>query len=371
MSAPVDPLAPTVKNELDFTIPLTQKIAHFVKKGGPMIVEQGPVTQQKDLKPGEVLVKIIYSGVCHTDLHVMKGDWPLDSIVPCIGGHEGAGYVVAIGDNTHTDLKIGSRVGIKWLAYSCGSCELCRKGYESSCEKAECSGFSVDGTFQQYCVSFADHVSPIPDGLSLKLAAPILCAGVTVWKAVKAADLIPGETIVISGAGGGLGHLAVQYATNMGLRVIALDGGDDKKALCEKLGAESFVDFTTSQDLVGDLKKATGGKGPHAAVVTASNAKAYEQALDYIRNGGILVVVGLPAEAYIKASVFFTVFRSLRIVGSYVGNRADAIQALDFAARGKVTTTVDKELPLESLPQVFDDMSAGKVVGRIVLNLWT
>ena len=114
------------------------------------------------------------------DLHVMRGDWPLNCKLPCIGGHEGAGYVVAISDNTQTDLQIGSRVGIKWLAYSCGACELCRKGLESSCEKAECSGFSVDGTFQQYCVSFAAHVTPIPDSLSLKMAAPIMCAGVTV-----------------------------------------------------------------------------------------------------------------------------------------------------------------------------------------------
>ncbi|KAF8317071.1 putative ADH1-alcohol dehydrogenase I [Clavulina sp. PMI_390] len=334
-----------------------------------MVVEDGPVTQPEDLKPGEVLVKLIYSGVCHTDLHVMKGDWPLQSKLPCIGGHEGAGYVVAIGKNTATDLTIGSRVGIKWLAYSCGACELCRKGYESSCLKAECSGFSVDGTFQQYCVSFADHVTPIPDGLSLKLAAPIMCAGVTVWKAIKAAELTPGETIVISGAGGGLGHLAIQYAVSIGLRVVALDAGAEKRALCTKLGAETFIDFSESKDLVGDLKKACGGTGPHAAIVTASSAKAYEQALDYLRNGGVLVVVGLPADAYIRASVFFTVFRSLRIVGSYVGNRADAVQAVDFAARDKVTTTVE-ELPLSALPKVFDDMSAGKVAGRIVLNLW-
>jgi propanol-preferring alcohol dehydrogenase len=229
----------------------------------------------------------------------------------------------------------------------------------------------VHGTFQQYAVSFADHVTPIPDGLSLKLAAPILCAGVTVWKAIKAAELTPGETIVISGAGGGLGHLAIQYATSIGLRVIALDAGEDKKALCAKLGAETFIDFTQTKDLIGDIKAATGGKGPHAAVVTASSAKAYEQALDYIRNGGTLVVVGLPAEATIRASVFFTVFRSLRIVGSYVGNRQDAVQALDFAARGKVVTSIDKELPLDALPQVFHDMESGKVVGRIVLNLWS
>jgi len=290
--------------------------------------------------------------------------------LPCIGGHEGAGYVVAFADNSQTDLQIGSRVGIKWLAFACGTCELCCKGLESSCEKAQCSGFSVDGTFQQYCVSYAAHVTPIPDRLSLKAAAPIMCAGVTVWKAIKTAELTAGETIVISGAGGGLGHLAIQYANAIGLRVIALDSGADKRALCEKLGVEAFVDYLESKDLVADLKQACGGKGPHAAIVTASNAKAYEQALDYLRDGGVLVVVGLPADSYIKASVFFTVFRSLKIVGSYVGSRHDAIQATDFAARGKVVTTVDEVLPLEALPRIYEEMSAQKVVGRVVLNLW-
>jgi propanol-preferring alcohol dehydrogenase len=370
MSPVSDPLAPTVANELDFTIPRTQKIAQFDKHGGPVVIKEGPVTQQKDLKPGEILVKIIYSGVCHTDLHVMNGDWPISSKLPCIGGHEGTGYVVAIGGNTETDLQIGSRVGVKWLAYSCGACELCHKGVEASCEKARCSGFGIDGTFQQYCVSYAAHVTPIPDSLSLQLAAPIMCAGVTVWKSIKAAQLTPGETIVVSGAGGGLGHLAIQYANAVGLRVIALDSGADKRTLCEKLGVEAFVDYAESKDLVADLKKACGGKGPHAAIVTASSAKAYEQALDYVRNGGVLVVVGLPPDSYIKASVFFTVFRSLKIVGSYVGNHLDATEAVDFAARGKVLTTIEKVLPLEALPQIYEDMTAQKVVGRIVLNLW-
>lgn len=230
----------------------------------------------------------------------MLGDWPLESKVPCIGGHEGAGYVVAIGDNTHEDIKLGDAVGIKWLADSCLSCEQCNKGNESTCAKAKCSGFSVDGSFQQYAVSYARHVTPIPEGLGLDLAAPILCAGVTVWKAIKAAELTPGETIVISGtfhcfngfdvhflrerspsgAGGGLGHLAVQYANAIGLRVIALDTGEDKRQLCAKLGAETFIDFATSKDIVADIQAATGGLGPHAAVVAASGAKAYEQALD-------------------------------------------------------------------------------------------
>jgi len=212
-------------------------------------------------------------------------------------------------------------------------------------------------------------VTPIPKGLSLDLAAPILCAGVTVWKAIKNAELTAGEYVVIAGAGGGLGHLAIQYANSIGLRVIALDTGDEKRELTTRLGAEVFIDFKTSKDLVGDIRRATDGKGPHAAIVASSEGTAYDLALDYVRSGGVLVVVGLPANATIKANVFFTVFRSLRIVGSYVGNRRDAIEALDFAARGKVKTTYTVR-PLAELPKIYDEMKAGTIPGRVVLDLW-
>lgn len=227
----------------------------------------------------------------------------------------------------------------------------------------------MDGSFQQYAISYANHLTPIPKELPLDQAAPILCAGVTVYKALKEAQLIPGQFVAIPGGGGGLGHLAIQYAVFAGYRVIAIDTGADKKALCEKLGAEKFIDFKTTKDLVADIKAATtDGMGPHAAVVAASGAAAYEQALDYIRPRGSLVAVGLPGDTDIKANVFFTVFRSVRIVGSYVGNRQDAVEALDIAARGKVRTQF-KTLGLSELPKVYDDMHSGKITGRIVLDL--
>ncbi|SJX62095.1 probable ADH1-alcohol dehydrogenase I [Sporisorium reilianum f. sp. reilianum] len=343
------------------------RVAIFDKQGGPVSVKDVPI--QKELKRGEALVRVIYSGVCHTDLHAMLGDWPLDNKLPLVGGHEGAGVVVALGEGADQYVKVGDRVGIKWIATSCLNCSFCRTGAEPNCPHAQCSGFSVDGSFQKYAVSYANHLSIIPDALPLDQAAPILCAGVTVYKALKEAQLVPGQWVAIPGAGGGLGHLAVQYAVAAGYRVIAIDTGADKKHLCESLDAERFIDFKTSKSLVDNIKAATpDGFGPQAAVVAASGAAAYELALDYIRPRGVLVAVGLPGQADIKANVFFTVFRSVRIVGSYVGNRQDAQEALDIAAAGKVKTHF-KTLGLSQLPQVYEDMQSGKIAGRIVLDI--
>jgi len=298
----------------------------------------------------------------------MLGDWPLDNKLPLIGGHEGAGYLVALGEHTDTDLKVGDKVGIKWIAHSCNKCEFCRQGYEPLCKSAQCSGFSVDGSFQQYAVSYVSQLSKIPDKLSLADAAPILCAGVTVYKAIKESNCRPGEWIAIPGAGGGLGHLAVQYAAYMGLNVIAIDTGAEKKKLVESLGAAAWVDFKEEKDIVAAVQKATpDGLGPHGTICTSSSGAAYEQAMEYIRPHGTCVAVGLPPDAKIKADVFFTVFLSKRLVGSYVGNRQDASESLAIAATGRVKTHY-KILPMDQLPQVYDDMHHGKLTGRIVLD---
>ena len=276
--------------------------------------------------------------------------------LPLIGGHEGAGVVVKLGEGADQHVKIGDRVGIKWINSSCGDCVYCRKSHEPNCVKAECSGFSVDGSFQQYAVADAKSLTPIPAALSLETAAPLLCAGVTVYKACRQANFTPGDTVVIVGSGGGLGHLATQYASYMGARVIGIDTGADKKALSAKCGAEVFIDFNQSKDLIADIKAATpDGLGPQAAIVAASGAKAYEQALEYLRPRGTLVPVGLPPNATIKADVFWTVFKSLSIVASYVGNRQEAIEALDIAARGKINV-VSRTLGLTDLPEVYKQM---------------
>lgn len=232
----------------------------------------------------------------------------------------GAGRIVYIAPGTVTSLKVGDAVGLKWIAYSCNDCEDCREGYEPICESFKCHGYTEDGSFQVYAKAWVNQTTPIPDGLSLEDAAPLLCAGVTVYKALKETGARPGQIVAIPGAGGGLGHLAVQYARAMGLNVIAIDTGDEKRKLVESLDKDAkWIDFKTSKDLVADIKAAAGGKvrskmfsltsqGPHAAVVAAAGAAAYEQAIDYVRHHGTVVAVGLPPNAKMTADVFFTVF---------------------------------------------------------------
>ncbi|GAA6026975.1 hypothetical protein JCM8097_006009 [Rhodosporidiobolus ruineniae] len=352
-------------------IPKTATAIVFEEHNGPIkVVKDHKVVQPNELKPGEVLVRVEYTGVCHTDLHAYKGDWPAPPKLPLVGGHEGAGYVVAIAQGTITNLKIGDAVGIKWLADSCLDCENCRGGQEATCSLAETSGYSKDGSFQQYAVSFARHLTPLPDDLDLAIAAPILCAGVTVWKAIKQSNTKPGDYVVISGAGGGLGHLAVQYANAIGLRVVGIDTGADKQKLLQSYGVDIFVDFrehSAPGALIQEVKRVCGGVGPHAAIIASAGGAAYNEALEYIRPHGTLVAVGLPPDTYIKANVFWVVFKALRIVGSYVGNRQDAIEALDFAARGAVKPQIVVE-PLANLESVYHRMEKGAISGRIVLK---
>ncbi|KAJ6577652.1 chaperonin 10-like protein [Mycena capillaripes] len=352
------------------TIPKTQTAAVVPSSGAQIEIRHDhPVTSQEDLAPGECLIKLFCTGVCHTDLHAALDDWPLPAKTPLVGGHEGVGEIVAIGNNTsHSPVKVGDRVGIKWLADSCLNCEQCRKGREQNCLEAKLSGFTVDGTFQQYVVSYVNHVTLIPEGFDSNAAASILCAGVTVYRAIKYSQTSPGDWIVLPGAGGGLGHLAIQYAKVAGLQVIAVDTGAEKKKLCLELGADKWIDFQESKNIVEEIKAITGGLGAHSAVVTAASSSGYKQAIEYLRGGGTLMAVGLPGKASLEASIFFTVFKSISILGSYVGNRQDATEAIAIAARGEVKCIYGLK-HLDDLSSVFESMKEGGVAGRIVLEM--
>ncbi|KAG6860152.1 hypothetical protein C0995_015075 [Termitomyces sp. Mi166 len=326
------------------SIPKTQTAAIVKTSGAPIEVKHDhPVKSQAQLAPGECLVKLECTGVCHTDLHAALGDWPVPPKSPLIGGHEGVGVIVAIGDHTTgSPVKVGDRVGIKWLADSCLNCEPCRKGFEQNCVEAKLSGYTVDGTFSEY-------------------------VGVTVFRALKYSQTTAGDWVVLPGAGGGLGHLAVQYAKDMGLRVIAIDSGADKEKLCKELGADVWIDYVESKNIVEDVKKATGGAGAHSAVVTTASPSGYSQAVDYLRCGGTLMVVGLPGKANLEASIFFTVFKSIKILGSYVGNRQDATEAIEIASRGAVKCHYQLR-KIGDLQKTYEDMTKGMISGRVVLE---
>lgn len=346
------------------SIPKEQWAQVIEKTGGPVEYKKIPVQQPG---PDEVLVNIKYSGVCHTDLHAVNGDWPLATKLPLVGGHEGAGVVVARGELVK-DVEIGDYAGVKWLNGSCLACDYCQQADEPLCPKPLLSGYTVDGTFQQYCIAKAAHVARIPKECDLAAIAPVLCAGITVYKGLKESGVKPGQYAAIVGAGGGLGSLACQYAKAMGVRVVAIDTGDEKKKMCcGELGAETFVDFSTSKNLVADVQKATDGQGPHVVILVAVNEKPFQQAAEYVRPRGTVICIGLPAGAYLKAPVFETVIKMIRIQGSYVGNRKDSSEAIEFFRRGLIKAPF-KVVGLSELQMVYDKMHQGAIVGRYVLD---
>ncbi|GMM31303.1 alcohol dehydrogenase [Martiniozyma asiatica (nom. inval.)] len=344
------------------SIPDKQKAIIFYENGGELKYEDIPVPTPK---PNEILINVKYSGVCHTDLHAWKGDWPLATKLPLVGGHEGAGVVVAKGANV-TNFEIGDLAGIKWLNGSCMGCEYCQQGAEPNCPQADLSGYTHDGSFQQYATADAIQAAKIPKGTDLAGVAPILCAGVTVYKALKTADLRPGQWVAISGAAGGLGSLAVQYAKAMGLRVLGIDGGADKGELVKSLGAEAFVDFKVEKDVTAKIQEITNG-GPHGVINVSVSPAAISQSCQYVRTLGKVVLVGLPADAVCESPVFEHVIKSIQIKGSYVGNREDTAEALDFFIRGLVHSPI-KVVGLSKLPEVYELMEKGKILGRYVLD---
>jgi propanol-preferring alcohol dehydrogenase len=311
--------------------------------------------------PGQALVKLVTSGVCHTDLHAAEGDWPVKPTPPFVPGHEGVGEVVALGDGV-TNLTLGQLVGNAWLFSACGDCQYCNTGWETLCENQQNAGYSVDGSFGQYMLVDARYAALIPEGADPVEVAPILCAGVTVYKGLKMTEAKPGQWVVISGIGG-LGHIAVQYARAMGLRVAAVDIADDKLALAKKHGAEVVVNALEA-DPAEVIVAQTGGA--HGVLVTAVHPSAFGQAIHMTRRGGTIVFNGLPAGDF-PASIFEIVLKGLTVRGSIVGTRQDMAEALDFYARGNIHPTVATR-ELGEINSVFDEMKQGKIDGRVVIQ---
>lgn len=337
----------------------TMKAAVVHAFGKPLTIEEVPIPTPGS---GEVLIKVIANGVCHTDLHAAQGDWPAKPVPPFIPGHEGAGIVAAVGREV-THLKEGDPVGLAWLHDSCGWCEYCRTGWDALCLAQRNSGYTVNGSFAEYAIGSAAYVAQLPNNPNFAAMAPILCAGVTTYKGIKETEAKPGEWIAISGVGG-LGQLAIEYAKAMGLHVAALDVTEEKLALARASGAEVTVN-AKSPDAVAQVVRQTGG-GAHGVLVTAVSPPAFDQAIHMVRRKGTIALVGLPPGDF-HAPIFEVVLGRVTIRGSIVGGRQDLAEAIEFAAEGKVHSHYH-EMKLEDINQVFSDMKTGKLDGRMVMT---
>jgi propanol-preferring alcohol dehydrogenase len=327
--------------------------------GQPLRVEEVPVPE---VAPGQVLVKVVASGVCHTDLHAANGDWPVKPTLPFIPGHEGVGYVAALGAGVK-GIKEGDRVGVPWLHTACGHCEHCITGWETLCDEQQMTGYTVNGGYAEYVLADPGYVGRLPANVGFSEIAPILCAGVTVYKGLKVLDCKPGDWVAISGIGG-LGHCAVQYAKAMGFHVIAVDIDEAKLALAIRLGADMVVNAST-QDPAAEIQRAI--RGAHGVLVTAVSRSAFAQALGMLHKRGTMSLVGLPPGDF-ALPIFDVVLNAKTVRGSIVGTRKDLQEALEFAGEGKVSVTC-REDRLDNINQVFDRMKAGDIEGRIVMRI--
>ena len=327
--------------------------------GEPLTIEELPVPEPG---PGEIVVRLTATGVCHTDLHAARGDWAVKPALPLVPGHEGVGHVAAIGAGV-THVREGDAVGVPWLHDACGQCEYCLTGWETLCPAQHNTGYSVNGTYAEQVLAKADYVGHLPPGRDMAEIAPILCAGVTTYKGLKETEARAGEWVAISGIGG-LGHVAVQYAKAMGFNVAALDVDAAKLELASGLGADLTVDCRDA-DAVKQLVKHTGGM--HGVLVTAVSTAAFGQAIGIVRRKGTIVLNGLPPGDF-PTPVLPVVLKRITLRGSIVGTREDLAEALAFAAAGKVRAQVSVE-PLEAVNDVFERMERGTINGRIVLRL--
>jgi propanol-preferring alcohol dehydrogenase len=311
--------------------------------------------------PGEIVVRVEASGLCHTDIHAAHGDWPVKPTPPFTPGHEGVGIVEQVGSGV-TEVVLGERVAIPWLGYACGTCEYCVSGWETLCLEQKNMGYALDGSFADYVKAYGRYVVKVPDGVDPIDAAPLTCAGVTTYKAVKVAGTRPSDLVAVFGVGG-LGHLAIQYAAIAGGRVVAVDVVDEKLDLARELGAEFTVN-AAEQDPAEFIKELGGAD---QAIALAVSPASFEQAYRSLRRGGTLVFVALPAENHIELPIFETVLNGITVVGSIVGTRVDLREVFELHAAGK-TRVIRETRAFTDVNEAIADVEAGRVPARIVFT---
>lgn len=325
----------------------------------PLEIQELPIPEPG---PDEVLVRMETSGLCHTDIHAAHGDWPVKPTPPFVPGHEGIGVVERLGTDV-TERAVGDRVAIAWLGYACGKCKYCISGWETLCLEQRNSGYSVNGSFAEYAVVPAAFATLVPDGVSSRDAAPLTCAGVTTYKAIRVAGVVPAETVAIFGVGG-LGHLALQYARIVGGITIGVDIEDSKLKMATELGADHVVNAAKTDPV--EAIQALGGAD--VAVVLAANPRVFDQAFQSLRRGGRLVCVALPADdGAMTLPIFDTVLNGKSVIGSIVGTRNDLADVFALHAAGR-TRVIAVDRKLDDVNQSITDVLAGDIPARVVFQ---
>lgn len=325
----------------------------------PIRVQDRPIPE---VGPGQVLVRLEACGLCHTDIHAARGDWPVKPRLPFVPGHEGIGRIEAFGHGVSSD-RLGERVALAWLGSACGTCRHCIRGHENLCLMQQNTGYSIDGAFAEYAVADARFAVPVPDAVSSLDAAPLTCAGVTTYAAVRAAAVVPSERVAVFGIGG-LGHLAAQYARLVGAEVIAVDVVDEKLRLAAELGADHVIN-AAQQDPVAAIR-ALGGAD--VAIVLSVAPVVFAQSFAALNRGGRLVLVSLPADGSLTLPVFDAVLSGKSVIGSIVGTREDLAEVFRLHALGR-TTVIAQTRPLEDVEQAMQEVLAGRVPARLVFEL--
>lgn len=325
----------------------------------PVRIEEVPVPEPG---LGEVVVKVEASGLCHTDIHAAHGDWPVKPAPPFIPGHEGVGLVDRVGPEVR-GVREGDRVAVPWLGYACGACEYCASGRETLCPNQQMTGYTVDGGWGEYVKANASFVGHVPDGVDPLDAAPLTCAGVTTYKAVKVSGARSSDLVAVYGIGG-LGHLALQYARIAGASVAAVDLVDAKLDLARRLGAEHTVNSRDTDPV--EAIQALGGAD--VAIAVAVSPVAFEQAYKSLKRGGTLVFVALPADNYMQLPIFETVLQGITVVGSIVGTRVDLAETFQLHAEGR-TQVVLEPRELEEVNESMEQVEKGQVDARLVFDL--
>lgn len=324
----------------------------------PLTLENRPIPEPG---PGQVLVRLEACGLCHTDIHAIDGDWPVKPGLPFVPGHEGVGIVERVGDGV-TTRTVGQRVALPWLGYACGECRYCIDGRENLCERQRNTGYSVDGGYAEYTLADARFASPVPDGVNPLDAAPLTCAGVTTYAAVKNAHVVPGERVAVFGIGG-LGHLAVQYARLVGAQVVAVDITEEKLNLAVELGADHAVNAAE----VDPVEAIHHLGGADVAIVLAVAPTVFDQAFRSLNRGGRLVLVSLPAEGTLTIPVFDTVLKGISVIGSIVGTRQDLAEVFALHAAGR-TRVVAEARDLSDVNDAVGEVLSGEVPARLVFT---